>query len=546
MFRSIKKKLVFVFCGISIFFAVMAAVISYSLLTNHLKSMQQRNQDALAKALCSSVEYFRDECETAINAFQENEDFLGFVLEWKNQGNVLNLHGCLNEIKGEETFIKNIFLIDYSYDYTGTENPSDIRSYMIDRISTAERYGESCVWDSGYSVDSLMLFRCIKVPGIEKHIYLFFQISNSRFLDMFDRFRAQNDQRFSLKGKWNGFEVTEQGFFYHYYEDYNKLVHSNMDFGDWTLRTWSGNTITKIVSKEFISRIIVIIIILFILTFLLSMLISREISKPIQNMRETAKKYANGEFDARVQVRGKDEIAELGNVLNDMASQIMELFSDVKEQERQKKYLGLQTLNYQINPHFLYNTLDSINMLARKNDDIQVALMVTNLSRLFRLSLNNGRETASVRDEIEHVSYYLKIQKFRFEEQLDWNVEVERDILDYRILHFLLQPLVENAIYHGIKSKNENGCVTIRGRREDSNLLFTVEDNGKGMNEAELSALKQKLEEKTMNEKETRGFGVWNVNQRIKLFYGNEYGIEIESEELKGTIVRICIPCDLE
>lgn len=262
-------------------------------------------------------------------------------------------------------------------------------------------------------------------------------------------------------------------------------------------------------------------------------------------MEEVVKQYSKGNFDIKIHLSGKDEITELGSVLNVMAMQITGLIKSVTEKERQSKYLELQTLIYQINPHFLYNTLDSINMLARKNDDLQVAAMVTNLSRLFRLSLNRGMNIISVKEEVAHVTYYLKIQKFRFEEQLDWIVEVSDEILECRIIKFIMQPIVENAIYHGIKSKNEHGFIRITCTRRGDNLEIIVEDNGKGMNAVTLEQLNKRMNDKIREEKEIRGYGIWNVNQRIKIFYGEQYGVTIESALGHGTKILITIPAEL-
>ena len=229
-----------------------------------------------------------------------------------------------------------------------------------------------------------------------------------------------------------------------------------------------------------------------------------------------------------------------------MATKITELINSVIEKEQQSKFLELQTLVYQINPHFLYNTLDSINMLARKNSDLQVANMVTNLSRLFRLSLNRGMDMITVREEIAHVTYYLKIQKLRFEDQLDWHVDVSEDILDIPIMKFIMQPIVENAIYHGIKSKNKYGFIAIRCERKENNLVLVVEDTGKGMDKDTLEKLNQRMHDKIRENRETRGYGIWNVNQRIKMFYGEQYGITIESVFRYGTKISITIPAKVK
>lgn len=545
MFRTIKRKLIFVFCVVSILFVCVSTGIFYKVFTNRLISTQQNNQNMLSQALCTSIEYFREKCETTINMLQEDEEIHSSVAQWLLFDDEETLQECLRKKVNEWDFINNILIMKTSYEYVGAKELDQILPYMVDRISTAERYGQNCVWDSGYGPNSSFVFRCFNVPEAEKNLYLFIQIANANFQSLFNRYRLQNDQRFSLKGITNGFEVTEQGFYYQYYDNYSQLVHTQIDIDDWQLKTWSEKTAARIVTKEFWVEMITIFLVLILLIILLSVIISKQVTKPIKEMQKVARQYSLGAFDAKVSVHGKDEIAELGNVLNNMSSQLLELISSVTEKERQSNYLELQTLIYQINPHFLYNTLDSINMLARKNDDIQVALMVTNLSRLFRLSLNRGRDVITVREEMMQVTYYLKIQKFRFEEQLDWNINFDDEILEYRMLKFIMQPLVENAIYHGIKSKNEYGKLTIRGYKDKNMLIFVIKDTGKGMDEDTLTKLYQRINEKKRDEKENRGYGIWNVNQRIKLYYGEQYGLQIDSIVDKGTSIYIKIPAEI-
>ena len=545
MFRTIKRKLIFVFCVVSILFVCVSTGIFYKVFTNRLISTQQNNQNMLSQALCTSIEYFREKCETTINMLQEDEEIHSSVAQWLLFDDEETLQECLRKKVNEWDFINNILIMKTSYEYVGAKELDQILPYMVDRISTAERYGQNCVWDSGYGPNSSFVFRCFNVSEAEKNLYLFIQIANANFQSLFNRYRLQNDQRFSLKGITNGFEVTEQGFYYQYYDNYSQLVHTQIDIDDWQLKTWSEKTAARIVTKEFWVEMITIFLVLILLIILLSVIISKQVTKPIKEMQKVARQYSLGAFDAKVSVHGKDEIAELGNVLNNMSSQLLELISSVTEKERQSNYLELQTLIYQINPHFLYNTLDSINMLARKNDDIQVALMVTNLSRLFRLSLNRGRDVITVREEMMQVTYYLKIQKLRFEEQLDWNINFDDEILEYRMLKFIMQPLVENAIYHGIKSKNEYGKLTIRGYKDKNMLIFVIKDTGKGMDEDTLTKLYQRINEKKRDEKENRGYGIWNVNQRIKLYYGEQYGLQIDSIVDKGTSIYIKIPAEI-
>lgn len=197
---------------------------------------------------------------------------------------------------------------------------------------------------------------------------------------------------------------------------------------------------------------------------------------------------------------------------------------------------------YQINPHFLYNTLDSVNILARQNGDEQVAELVTDLSRLFRLGLHQGQDKVTVRDELMHVMYYLKIQKIRFADQLRWEMHVPSSLMEYKIMKFILQPIVENAIYHGVKSRRGIGCIQIFAQEEEEYLLLIVEDTGEGMSQETLQQLKERMNREANdfdkeNTGQEKGFGLWNVHQRIRLGYGAPCGVELSSEEGKGTRV---------
>jgi two-component system sensor histidine kinase YesM len=239
-----------------------------------------------------------------------------------------------------------------------------------------------------------------------------------------------------------------------------------------------------------------------------------------------------------------DEITELGLSFNSMVGKIRELLdAKVKEQENLKK-AELRALQAQVNPHFLYNTLDTIIWMAEANRTAQVVDLVRALSRFFRTTLSKGKDWITVREEIDHVASYLAIQKMRYRDILDYAIDMPDDVYDGRMLKLTLQPLVENALYHGIKNKRSGGSITVRGRAlAGGRLLLEVEDNGIGITREKLALLRAQLDgglgAATASE---IGYGLNNVNQRIKLYYGQEYGLAIESEHLHGTRVSLLIP----
>jgi two-component system sensor histidine kinase YesM len=239
-----------------------------------------------------------------------------------------------------------------------------------------------------------------------------------------------------------------------------------------------------------------------------------------------------------------DEITELGMSFNIMIGKIRELLdAKVKEQENLKKS-EFRALQAQINPHFLYNTLDAIVWMAEAKKTDQVVEIVSALSSFFRITLSKGKDWITIREEIEHVRSYLAIQKMRYRNILDYKIEVNPHVLDGTILKLTLQPLVENALYHGIKNKREGGVITVRARRKDEDkILLEVEDNGIGCTPYQLAQIQAKLADNSDEITfEKTGIGLENVNRRIKLYYGKQYGLSISSQYLTGTQVTLVIP----
>jgi two-component system sensor histidine kinase YesM len=227
-----------------------------------------------------------------------------------------------------------------------------------------------------------------------------------------------------------------------------------------------------------------------------------------------------------------------------MIGRIRELLNaKVKEQENLKK-AELKALQAQINPHFLYNTLDTIVWMAEANKTDQVIEIVRALSSFFRIALSKGKDWISIRQEIEHVRSYLAIQRIRYRDILNYKIEVDKDLLDGTILKLTLQPLVENALYHGIKNKRGGGTIVVRAQRIGNDLVrLEVQDDGVGFTPLKLVQIRSTLEDESGEiSLQEGGFGLENVNRRIKLYYGREYGLYVQSEHKVGTQVVARIP----
>jgi two-component system sensor histidine kinase YesM len=272
--------------------------------------------------------------------------------------------------------------------------------------------------------------------------------------------------------------------------------------------------------------------------------ISKSIYVPIKKLHDVTTTIARHDIEALMTADNADEITELGLSFNIMVGKIKELLdAKIEEQENLKK-AELRALQAQINPHFLYNTLDTIIWMAEAKRMDQVVELVRVLSRFFRITLSKGKDWITVGEEIEHVESYLAIQKMRYRDILDYQIDVPDDMGDGQMLKLTLQPLVENALYHGIKNKRNGGAIVVRGRRLDGDLLqIQVEDNGIGMTQEQLAQIRALLDANAggMVVAES-GYGINNVNQRIKLYHGQEYGLTIESEYRHGTCVSLVIP----
>lgn len=271
--------------------------------------------------------------------------------------------------------------------------------------------------------------------------------------------------------------------------------------------------------------------------------ITRNIAEPISELCDVAATAGEGDFEIRT--KGDNSIVEiqkLNTSVNQMIKKIGQLVDDIRVEEINLRAAELRLLQEQINPHFLYNTLDNIIWLAESGEDEEVVKMVSSLSSFFRTTLSKGRDYITIAEEREHIESYLSIQKFRYRDILSYDIDFEAEILDHSILKLTLQPIVENALYHGIKNKRGMGHIQIDGRMAGDNIEFIVSDNGIGMREEEAEHLRKVISGLVSDDRSGGGFGLFNVNQRLQLNYGKEYGLNIESTYNVGTTIRVKIP----
>jgi sensor histidine kinase YesM len=255
-----------------------------------------------------------------------------------------------------------------------------------------------------------------------------------------------------------------------------------------------------------------------------------------------------GDLSTRVAVVGNDETTALSRGFNSLVRRVSELLEDVKEEQSRKRKAEMMLLQAQIKPHFLFNALESINILAVQNEGRKVSKMVQRLANIFRISIQQ-KEEITIEQELEHLMSYLEIQKYRFEELFEYTIDVPKELMSRTILKLTLQPLVENSIQHGFEGIAYMGKIEIKAVQEDSDLAFYIADNGIGIPEHRLLSLAKSgiaaLHEESPETGERRGLGVGNVADRLRIHYGSGYGLMLCSAPGHGTIIKCLIPMEM-
>lgn len=273
-------------------------------------------------------------------------------------------------------------------------------------------------------------------------------------------------------------------------------------------------------------------------TLIVSALLSASISRPLRELEASMEQFEEDadRFHYDPPRQGIREIRRLSASFRELVVKLQQLMKTVREEEINLRKTELRALQAQINPHFLYNTLDSISWMCEQGKNAEAVEMVNALARLFRISISRGHELIPIRSELMHAESYLEIQAYRYKNQFTWSIDADERCLDYLCHKITLQPIIENAIYHGINGLVDDGEILVSVKEDGEDILFTVRDNGSGMTEEQIAAIMQK------EQSDHAGIGIKNVNDRLTIYFGSAYGIRIESEPDQGTSVFIRMP----
>lgn len=303
----------------------------------------------------------------------------------------------------------------------------------------------------------------------------------------------------------------------------------------WTAAIYKPDSVINTSIRSIISIVIIVSLVCIIISSVISTLISRKFVGTLENMTDNMKAVEAGDYEVKIHSDSVDEVGTLIRGFGNMVERINTLINEVYKGKLSQKEAEMKALQAQINPHFLYNSLSLINWKAIEAKQPDISKITLLLSKFYRTSLNKGKNITSIKDEISNIQSYIDIQLMMHDDGFDVEYDLEPDIMDYSIPNLLLQPLIENAIDHGIDMNTDRrGVIKVSGKMyEESKIMITVSDNGIGMPKETADQIL------TGNSK---GYGVKNVNERIKHFYGNEYGITVESTEGEGTDIIIRMP----
>ncbi|WP_176444758.1 sensor histidine kinase [Paenibacillus herberti] len=326
-------------------------------------------------------------------------------------------------------------------------------------------------------------------------------------------------------------------------DKFYKVIHKRDQATGWTIGAYFSEDQLYASINQFRKSTILTVIQTIFICLIASYFISRSIAGPIQKLKKLMKQFGSGDFNPYFEIRRKDEIGALGVGFNQMVKRIKELVQLVYEEQNEKRKAEVAALQSQINPHFLYNTLESINSLARKNKEPEISKMIVMLGKLLRMSISTYDDLVRIETELEYVRYYLEIHKFRLQRPIDYEIKIDAEIRELYTVKWILQPIIENAIIHGLDRKQHGGNIKITSWSDDDDIYIQITDQGVGVSYEKLQMMRYDLQHHADHlTKVERKVGLYNVQSRIQLHFGRNYGLYLDSVLNEGMKVTVKIP----
>ncbi|MBC2456942.1 sensor histidine kinase [Clostridium beijerinckii] len=576
MNKSIGDKLIFYFLGVILVVTITITTLGNLLYKDSINFTQNENTNQIIKQINSNIESYVNNTENIINymsidpriikflndnkpentdiedeAYKSIYNFVKFNPEIAGIMIVNNNGGYISDVMNkvsrdplnhEDWYIKAYNQPETIHLFTKPigRNIDNIFKYSADEVFSMSK----AVTDSSTGKIKGVILIDVKLDAIKKII------ENSKpgtagFVYIIDMnkeivYTPVNNIVYRIKNEWIE-DINNEIIIKNINGENYQLTKVDSNYTGWeTIGVFPESESLRVI-KYIKYYSLVVAILALIIAEILVIIFTRSIVNPIQKLKKLMKKAQEGDLTVFFNSKYNDEIGELGGSFNNMVKEINNLINLVQIEEKNKRIAEMNVLQAQIKPHFMYNTLDTIRWMAEDHNEEDIVEIIEAFTNLLRISLSKGKEIISVKEELSHVQSYLVIQKIRYEDKLNYEIQFDEEILNYKLIKLILQPLVENAIYHGIKEKRGNGKILITGKIENNLLCFTVVDNGKGMDKKTLDKINRMLKNNNGKKNEI-GYGIFNVNERIKIIYGDEYGLTYKSIYGEGTIVELRHP----
>jgi two-component system sensor histidine kinase YesM len=566
-FFSIRSKIMIFSLILTVFPLLVVGTISYVASTNLVQSQVSNLNLVNAQQISNNIEFMMNDVKTISLNLIQNRTITGYLASSNpdyKRGQHLQVLSMLDDQIFNKKYIYSIYIQDWHG--SGLDNRGAVNTVYDTRLDQARQlYGkETWYFDTltvmNKKVNVISMVREIRdVNNISKTLGIVkINVLESSIRELYSA-KIKDKSLFYIIDQDNNILSTQsreeagstlgsnilltemgrqsQGYFDTKIDGNNYLaIFYTMESSNWKiidltpyeLISKSGDVIK---SATFFSIIVTLIISLFFIFFFVA-----RVLKPLKQIRILMKQVEHEKFDNEMKVQGNDEITLVALSFNRMSHKLDELVNEVHVSHIKQKEAELKALEEQINPHFLYNTLDLIYWMSRMEKAFETSVMINALSQLFRLGLNSGSGFTTVGKEVDHLRNYILIQQKRYEETIAFSIDAAADTLDCKVTKIILQPIVENAISHGIEQKGGYGRIDIRIYSEDDCLIYTVSDDGAGADETTIRGLLEHVGD------DNKGLGLKNINDRIKLNYGSQYGIEFHSVPSEGTTVTVRQP----
>lgn len=567
---KIKQKLTLYFFVLIIISLLLVSTINSVLTTNSLEQQAMTYTEEVLSQVQRNIDLYIKNMEDVIWLISNNDQVLG-SLKQRNTGKG-TIESQLGKYKKKYPEIAGILII--SKDYQVYSN--DMSPLKRDFLTKEPWYIKAKAEPSTYQMFSAQVGRNIKLHGnysadevvsISKAIYdpltkeylgvILIDLRSKVIKEVIDSvsfgkkgfvyvtditgskvYAPVNPIVYRIKQKWILSESS--GFVRNIKEGRYQIIHSYSEKTKWFIvGVFSLDETLKSVSK-IQSYTIIICLVVLALAASIALFFATSIAKPVARLQVLMKKAEEGDMDVRFELERDDEIGDLGKSFNAMIGEIKNLIELVYQEQQDKRDAELKMLQSQINPHFLYNTLDTIQWMALENDVDEIVDIIESLTKLFRIGLSKGKDLIPLGQEIQHVTSYLAIQQVRYEDRMTYRVDIDEDIMGVMVPKLILQPLVENSIYHGIKGKSGRGEIVISGKKLHEGVLLEVRDDGAGIKRGKLAEIREGLSHNIFENKV--GYGMFNVNERLVLLYGKEHHLIVESVEGEGAKISIYVP----